>query len=145
MPGRSVWLIRAALAHLVLGFTVGAVLLVHKAVPLAAGLWALRPLHVELLLFGFVVQLAFGVALWILPRRAAPRDEHRSRWVAGALLNAGVWLVGLGGALGLGALVLAGRLAEAGAVAAFAGEVWPRVRGVRGRHDGEDHGRAAPA
>ena len=112
MPRRSVWLVRASLVHLVLGFTLGAVLLASKAVPLAPGLWALRPLHVELLLFGFVVQLAFGVALWILPRPAAARPEAWG-WAAGGLLNAGVWLAGLGGALGLGALALAGRAAEA--------------------------------
>ncbi len=130
MPERSVWLIRAALVHLVLGFTVGAVLLVHKALPLATGLWALRPLHVELLLFGFVVQLAVGVALWILPRPTTARPEAVG-WGVAALLNGGVGLAGLGGVLGLGAVVLLGRVAEAGAVAVFAVEVWPRVREVR--------------
>lgn len=133
MPKRSVWLVRAALIYLMLGFTTGGLLLVHKAAPLPPALWALRPLHVEWLLFGFMVQFAFGVALWILPRAAGPQREAPGWW-AGALLNGGVWLVGLGGALGLGSMVLTGRLAELAAVATFAAHVWPRIRAFRRAH-----------
>ena len=127
MPKRSVWLVRAALLYLVLGFTGGGLLLAAKSASFEAAVWPIRPLHVEFLLFGFIVQLAFGVALWILPRALTPQNE-RPGWWAGVLLNGGVWLAGLGGALGLGPMSLTGRLLELAAVMTFAVHVWPRVR-----------------
>lgn len=134
MPKRSVWLVRAAFVYLVLGFTVGSLLLVQKATPLHPGLWMLRPLHVEFLLFGFMVQFAFGVGLWILPRTPKPQSEAPGWW-AGVLLNLGVWLAGLGGGvLHFGLPALLGRLAEAVALVIFAVQVWPRVRMFRRSH-----------
>jgi hypothetical protein len=128
VPAPSVWLVRAALAHLVGGATLGALLLTHKAAPLVPWLWRLRALHGEVLLFGWLVQLAMGVAFWILPRIDRSRGDVRPVWLAMALLNAGLWLTGVGTATGSPISVLAGRLAELAAVAAFARHAWPRVR-----------------
>jgi hypothetical protein len=132
MPKLSAWLVRAALAHFAAWGAIGGLLLASKAVALPGWLWLLRPAHVDGLLVGFVVQLAFGVALWILPK-APLRSGAPPAAMAGVLLNAGVGLVALGGVLpGLAALAGAGRIAEAAAVAAFAVHVWPRVRAARG-------------
>ena len=49
MPRLSRWMIRAAFAYLLLGFTFGALLLAHKVMPLHSGLWAWRPAHIEFL------------------------------------------------------------------------------------------------
>jgi hypothetical protein len=86
---------------------------------------------VDGLLFGFVIQLAFGVALWILPRSPAP-PRAPSALAAGALLNSGVGFVALAAVPGAAGLALAGRLAEASALAVFVWHVWPRVRAVVG-------------
>ena len=132
MPSLSVWAVRLALVHLAVGTTIGAALLAAKAVALPPGLWALRAGHVEALLIGFAVQLAVGVAYWILPRiRPAEggRPERRRRpvaVVAVVLLNGGVLLVGVG-------LAVAGRVCEAIGAAAFAVHAWPRVRAADGR------------
>lgn len=134
MPRLSAWLIRTALIHLAAGFTVGALLLFHKGVPIDAAMWRLLPMHIEFVLVGWTVQLAMGVAFWILPRfiRGAPRGDERPLWLAYGLLNTGVWLVGLGPPLNAPAgLLLAGRLAELGAVAIFAAQAWPRVKALR--------------
>ncbi len=136
MPKESAWLVRASLVNLVLGFTLGALLLVHKAMPLRPELWALRPLHIELLLWGAMVQLAFGVALWILPRAPAPVAPRRTGWAVVALLNGSIWLFGLGSAVGAGTLVGAARLGEAAALAVLARRVWPRVRAFARAHPG---------
>ena len=131
MPRLSCWFVRASLVYLVAGFTIGAVMLILKAVPWAqASGWLMTP-HIEFLLIGWTVQLTMGVAFWILPRF----EEGRSRgavgaaWLAFALLNAGVILVASEPLFhGAGFTRLSGRAAEAGAVAAFCLHAWPRIR-----------------
>jgi hypothetical protein len=132
MPRLSVWMVRTALVHLVAGFALGAVLLASRAAPVAPAFVAhLRPLHIELLLLGWIVNLGFGVGYWILPRRAdgAGRTGGAAVGVAFVLLNAGVLLVGIGQASGApGIAPLLGRAAEAAAALTFAGHAWSRVR-----------------
>jgi hypothetical protein len=134
MPRLSQWFIRTALVNLLLGFTIGALLLAHKGVPYWPALWRLLPVHVELLLIGWTAQLALGVAFWILPRfwRQPARGNEPAAWTAFLLLNGGVWLVALGSWQGVGATLFWGRMAEVGAAAAFAVAVWPRIVGREG-------------
>lgn len=131
MPRLSVWAVRASFVYLLLGFTIGGVLLLAKGLPLPSAVWRLLPMHVEFLVFGWIVQLALGVAFWIFPRfRYEPRRGNvPAAWTALALLNLGVWLAGIGPVVRAPTVVpLLGRLAEAGAAAAFAVHAWPRVR-----------------
>lgn len=131
MPRASVWLVRAALLHLTLGAGIGALVLAGKASAALAFALPLRPVHVECILVGWTLQLAFGVAYWILPRRpGGPRGGDAARvWTAGALLNAGVIAAGLGGLPAAPEWALAsGRLAEVAAGVLFATHAWPRVR-----------------
>jgi len=124
-------MIRAALLALTAGATLGAVLL---AVPGVAGVIPWRPLHAELLLVGWMVQLAFGVAYWILPRfRSGPERGHEALgWAAFALVNLGTLLVGLGRSVAEWEMAaLAGRGAEGLAALAFAAHAWPRVKPFR--------------
>ena len=89
VPRLSVLMIRTALAYLATGFLVGALLLIHRAVPLENWLHRLVPLHIEYLLLGCLVQLALGVAFWVLPRfrSGAERGQEAPPWVAFALLT----------------------------------------------------------
>lgn len=133
MPRLSVWFLRAALLHLAVGFTFGALLLWNKALPLApqasALTWRLLPAHMEILLVGWTVQLALGVSFWILPRWQSARGDERPAWVAFFLLNAGVLLVAAAAfAPGLAWVAALGRTLEVGAAAAFALHAWPRVK-----------------
>jgi hypothetical protein len=132
MPRLSVWLVRASLVYLVLGFTLGALLLAQKGLGGIPALWAWRPAHVELLLIGWTVQLVMGVAYWIFPRfgmSVAARRIEPGAWAAFGLLNGGVWAVGIGSALEAPSwVVLAGRGAEAVAVALMVATIWARVR-----------------
>lgn len=135
VPRLSCWLVRAALVHLLAGLTAGSLLLVEKGLGRWPVLWRAFGLHVELVLIGWTAQLAMGVAFWVLPRFAGgtSRGDERPAWAAFWLVNAGVVLAGLGPALGAPAAVtLAGRAAEAAAVAAFALHAWGRVRPPRG-------------
>ncbi|HRA68121.1 MAG TPA: hypothetical protein PL187_19000 [Caldilinea sp.] len=129
MPRLSAWFVRAALSYLTLGFTFGALMLANKGIPLHPLLWRLLPAHIEFLLFGWTVQLAFGVAFWILPRWQTQRGDLRPAWAAFILLNGGIWLVVLGGwSNGPAWWLAAGRLLEVAAMAAFAVHAWPRVK-----------------
>jgi hypothetical protein len=123
VPRVSVWLVRAALLHLAGGFVIGALLLAERGVPFAPELWALRALHVEMLLVGWTMQLVMGVAIWIFPRfalRQAPARSAVTAWLVLILLNGGVALVGAGA-------LVAGRLLEVAAAASFAVHLWRRV------------------
>ncbi len=129
MPRLSCWFVRASLLYLAVGVTFGGLLLAHKGIPLHPFLWRLLPLHIEFLLFGWLVQLAMGVAFWIFPRFWRSRGNERPAWVAFGLLNAGVLLAGISPLLAWPAwFILIGRLAEAGAAVAFAIHAWPRVK-----------------
>lgn len=130
MPRLSHWLIRAALVYLLLGFTIGALMLTNKGVPLHPLLWSWLPAHIEFLLMGWIVQLTMGVAFWILPRywKRPRRPNEIYIQIAFILLNLGIWLVVAGTTFRAGAWALfAGRAAEIGAVVFFALHGWPRI------------------
>jgi len=131
MPRLSIWMVRAALLYLGVGFTLGGLLLWAKGVGADSALWRLWPAHVELALIGWLLQLAMGVAFWILPRLQRTDRYGRTRlaWISFGLLNAGVLLAALGLWRGWPAgVALAGRTLELLAVAAFAVYIWPRVK-----------------
>lgn len=131
MPFLSVLLVRTGLCWLAAGATMGALLLASKALPLPAGVFRLFHVHSEAVLIGWMVQLAMGVAWWILPKfpRLPERGPDAPVWAAWLLLNAGVLLAGVGRSLGASdGVVMAGRSAELLAAAAFAAAAWPRIK-----------------
>src|SRR5436309_14719549 len=96
MPRVSRWLVQASLVYLALGFTLGAVLLFNKGIPLTPVLVRLLPAHIEFLLVGCVIQLVMGVATWIFPRFVVPRSPYglvAAAMPALSLVYAGVWRV----------------------------------------------------
>ena len=93
MPKLSVWMIRAALLHLGIGFSFGALLLANKGVPFAAAIWHLLEPHIEILLLGWMLQLAMGVSFYALPRYAKQEDRFGKEslgWLSFMLLNTGL-------------------------------------------------------
>ena len=124
-------MIRVSLVYLTAGFLAGAVMLADRGISFGEWVYRLRPVHIEFLLLGWTVQLALGVAFWILPRFRSGRERGREElaWTAFALFNAGVLGTAIGGAAGAPAVVaLLGRCAEGLAAAAFAVHAWPRVK-----------------
>jgi cbb3-type cytochrome oxidase subunit 1 len=130
VPALTVYALRLALSYLGIGFTLGALMLGARGVRASSEVLRLRPLHLELLLIGWTVQLAFGVAFWILPRQfGLGRGNERLAWGSLLLLNFGVLTVGLGAVVGASpGVLIAGRAAELLAGLAFAGHAWPRAR-----------------
>ena len=130
MPRLSAYFVRAALVYMLSGFFIGGLMLANKGVLNSPLIWRLLPLHVEITLLGWLVQLALGVAFWILPRLPgnAPRGDERLSWAAFALLNAGIGLSVLG--LWVASPWLAGlqRGLELAALVSFAAGSWKRIK-----------------
>jgi hypothetical protein len=129
MPRLSIWYIRASFLYLGLGFTLGALLLVNKPAGFAPVLWLLLPSHIEILVIGWMVQLALGAAYWILPRWGRERRSVSLVVASFVILNAGILLIALAFLSNdPGVIRVIGHAAEMGAVAAFAVHAWPRIK-----------------
>ncbi len=135
MPRLSLLLVRTSLLWLGIGWTLGGLVLANKGLPWLPWLWTLRSSHIHILLVGWTVQLAFGVAFWILPRLGGgSRGNERLIALCYGALNLGVLLAALhdplASAVGLDALrpmpVLTGVLYVV-AAAAFLVHAFPRV------------------
>ena len=131
MPRLTVWMVRAALLHMGIGFFIGALLLWNKGIPFAPVLWRLRDAHIELLIFGWTIQLAMGVGFWIIPRFSTGHRYGKEvyGWISLVLLNTGVVIVAL--ALWSGkapAFALFGRILVFAAVISYVRLMWTRVK-----------------
>jgi len=140
MPRLSQLMIRTALLWLAFGYSLVGLVLLNKGLPLLPWLWNLRAAHIHMLLVGWTVQLACGVAFWILPRLDARggRGDERLVWGCYVALNGGVVLGALHDPLaalvvwpGWDVLPLLMGLLYLVAAALFALHAWPRVVSFR--------------
>ena len=135
MPRLSRWFARTAFAYLVVGFTIGGLILSAKAGFVDARVWVWLLPHVDILVMGWLVQLAMSMSFWILPRiRDAGRGRVELAWVSYFLLNAGL-ILGAGVSLAvywypatlMQQAFTAGLLVQTVAVCLYAVYVWPRI------------------
>ena len=86
-----VWFLRASLAWLAAGVTLGVAMAVHPV-------WVIyRTAHLHMLLLGFVTMMIAGVAYHVLPRfAAAPLHSPRLATLHFAMANAGVAMLAAG-------------------------------------------------
>ncbi len=138
MPRLSCWFIKAALVHLAVGAVVGGVILSAKGFPATFGwAWWLLSAHIQLLVGGWLIQLALGMAYWMLPRLDAAGERGRYGWAVASFVDVNAGVVGAAIALGLrsfvdGAwldmLLLVSALLQLMALVAFAWHAWPRLQ-----------------
>jgi hypothetical protein len=95
MDRTSIYLVRAALLWLVLGFGLGALMLSDALVPGDWRLW-FAPTHGHILFVGWFLQFAVGVGYWLLPRKRTPERPEgynvTATLIAFGLLNSGLLL-----------------------------------------------------
>lgn len=130
MPRVSVWLIRLSLLYLMIGISIGALLLTHKAIPISPKLWTLLPIHIELLVFGWIIQFTLGTAYWMLPRFLISKGRGNGSLaiLMVVVLNVGIWLVIASNLfIDLTYLAFYGRVLETLAVLLFASLHWRRI------------------
>jgi|AntRauTorcE11897_2_1112592.scaffolds.fasta_scaffold00943_10 hypothetical protein len=134
MPVQSVWMIRLSLSYLLVAILTGAVLLVHKAVPIHNAIWGLLPVHYEMAIWGWLVQFVMGTAYWMFPRYL--KDKGRGStvlaWSVVAIMNLGLWLL-LASYVTDEYLAIAGRGFLLIGTLLFAGLMWNRVVSYRNR------------
>ncbi|MCC6298734.1 MAG: hypothetical protein IT314_05520 [Anaerolineales bacterium] len=128
MPRLSVWFVRASFLYLLIGLFIGGLILAEKGIMFHAPVWNLLPLHMDFLLTGWLIQLAMGVAFWIIPRfsHASPRGPEGWVWLSFGLLNAGILIAAL--QYWFSSVVLIGRVAEVAAGILFVVGSWRRIK-----------------
>lgn len=133
MPAITRWFVKTSLVMLLLGLALG----VYQQLP---GTWqgGLFPVYLHLLVFGWLTQLIFGIALWMLPKysSAQPRGYEPLNWVVYGCLNAGLVvrlvfepLHASQAAEWSGAALIAAALLQWLSGMLFAGQAWLRVKG----------------
>ena len=129
MPRLSVYFVRAALIYLLVGFTFGALMLANKGVLFSPWIFSLLPIHIEFLFMGWLVQLALGMAFWILPRMGSisPRGDERWSWATFILLNIGICFATLPLFLPSAGTLFLARLLETAGLLTFAIGNWRRI------------------
>ena len=92
MPRLSHWMIKTALVWLGIGTTIGSLMLLQKGWPVMPIIWVLRLSHIHVLLVGWLLQIVFGVAYWMLPRfnAAGDRGNEQAMWLGYGAINSAV-------------------------------------------------------
>jgi hypothetical protein len=122
-------MIRFSLAYLVAGVSLGALMLFHKAFPLHPAIWVLLPVHIQILIWGWIIQFTLGTAYWILPRflTGDARGNPLLSWAMVLTLNMGIWLNLTAIALDLRLFDIIGLLLQVTAVGLFVLLHWQRA------------------
>jgi cbb3-type cytochrome oxidase subunit 1 len=128
MPFLSRLFIKTAFLYLLAGAAVGAMLLIQKAIPGWGGIWQYLPLHIQWMVFGWMLQLVMGVAYWMLPRFGAERRREGAAAAAYFLMNLGILLLAAAQIEGNTKLTILGSLTEMSAVLCFMIHAWPRIK-----------------
>lgn len=95
MPFISRVMIRLALIYLAGGILIGATMLANKATGIYPEIWRLLPVHIELMIFGWIIQFTLGTAYWMLPRliKGEPRGNEKVALLIPVLLNLGIFVI----------------------------------------------------
>ncbi|HKK25508.1 MAG TPA: cbb3-type cytochrome c oxidase subunit I [Gracilimonas sp.] len=129
MPLVSRILIKASLIYLLVGLLIGVLMLINKAVFISPVFWFLIPAHIEIMIFGWIIQFTMGVAYWILPRYLKDKGRGSAKLanLVPILLNAGIILVVISDLMAWNGAALTGRVFELSAVLIFMVLHWKRV------------------
>lgn len=115
--------------YLLVGLLIGVLMLINKAVFISPVFWFLIPAHIEIMIFGWIIQFTMGVAYWILPRYLKDKGRGSAKLanLVPILLNAGIILVVISDLMAWNGAALTGRVFELSAVLIFMVLHWKRV------------------
>lgn len=130
MPAPSRWMIKASMIYMFSGFTIGALILISKVYSELSAVWDLLTIHIEVSIFGWIIQLTMGTAYWILPRYLQTKSRGNPMLASAmvTILNLGI-LINIASYLNIlsSSATILGRFLEVGAVALFIGLHWNRA------------------
>jgi cbb3-type cytochrome oxidase subunit 1 len=138
--------LKASLAWLALGVTLGATMAAHPEYTIY------RPAHAHMVLLGFVTMMIFGVAYHVIPRFTGHLIHNRraaeAQWfisnIGLALMVVGFVIRANGSPLGTPVLSIGGILAALGAYT-FVYNMWRTIDGPKELREQEKRARAAAA
>jgi len=140
MPLLSRWHVKMAFIYFLAGIIIGGLMMTGKWIEMPRWVWLLRQTHVHLLVFGWITQLIFGIAYWMLPRltRFQPRGNELVNWTVFITFNVGLLMrIAFeplhfdGPTPALGLLLAASGWLQVVAGALFVVNAWRRVRTMR--------------
>ena len=135
MPKLSVWMVKASLIYMGIGFFFGSLILHHKGIPIYPWTWKLLNPHIEIMIFGWTIQLVMGVAFAILPRFSDRDNRYGAEnlgWWSFYLINSGVALNALAEWHAMSYLAFVGRSLVLLAIFTFTIMIFPRVKPLGG-------------
>ncbi len=113
-------------------------MLADKATGIHPEIWQLLPVHIECMLFGWIIQFTLGTAYWMLPRllKGEPRGNRQLALLIPIFLNTGILLVIMSYVIPmLQEIIYLGRLLEFAAMVVFVALHWNRVSKVEYSHN----------
>lgn len=130
-------MIRLALLYFVTGIFIGGLMLANKTTEFYPQVWLLLPVHIEMMIFGWIIQFTLGTAYWILPRfvEGEPRGNRKLTLMIPVLLNLGILLIIGGHLLHAGQEIrVLGKIAETATVPLFVTLHWKRTSKIIHEH-----------
>lgn len=132
MPNEIRWFVRTSLVCLVLSAVVGTLAFAWPAIFHAALPAWVRPMHTHLATVGWLVNMVFGVALWMFPLPWGVTSERRYNrtlvCVAWIGINGGLALRFAGDILANVPLQIASGALQTAGILLCVGALWPRIR-----------------
>jgi len=123
-------MIKASMLYMFAGFVIGALILISKVYPEYSSVWSLLLIHIEVSIFGWVIQFTMGTAYWILPRylKTKSRGNPKLALAMVGMLNLGI-LLNLASYIEMvsSSATILGRIFEIGAVILFVFLHWNRA------------------
>lgn len=95
MPIVSRIMIRCSLCYFFLGTLLGAFMLLNKVVSINLEVWKILPIHIEMMIFGWIIQFTVGTGYWMLPRLVIgkPRGNETFAYLIPLVLNLGIIII----------------------------------------------------
>ena len=136
MPAEARWFIKTSLVCLALASIGGTLFFGWGAVREGPPPTWLRNLHVHLATVGWLINMVFGVALWMFPMPKGAMREFRPRYPRGLAIacflaiNLGLALRFVAEPWGRPTLGLASGVLQTGGIVLGAALLWPRIRAI---------------
>jgi hypothetical protein len=137
MPAEARWFVKTSLVCLVLSSILGTMQFGWPALFEGAPPAWFRPLHLHLATVGWLINMVFGVALWMFPMPRGAAGDTRKRYPRGlavtayVAINLGLALRFVAEPLGMPLVGLASGMLQTAGILGVLSILWPRVRAIR--------------
>ncbi|MEQ9308644.1 MAG: cbb3-type cytochrome c oxidase subunit I [Balneolaceae bacterium] len=88
-------MIRLSFCYFFVGTVLGAFMLINKVISFNLEVWKILPIHIEMMIFGWIIQFTVGTGYWMLPRlvKGKPRGNETIAFLIPLVLNLGIIII----------------------------------------------------